>query len=97
MQGSGRLSVARDRQAHEPFARFAAGDQGEIHMESLNRIGRALLVVSALSLPAVASAETPQTAPKAATAKKDDAAKKKDHAMHQGAAKAHKPDVKAKK
>jgi hypothetical protein len=56
-------------------------------MESFNRIGRALLVVSALSLPALASAETPQTAPKACAAKKQDAAKKKDHA----GARVHKP------
>ena len=66
-------------------------------MESLNRIGRALLVVSALSLPALASAEPPQDAPKAATAKKEDAAKKKAP-MHSTAAKAHKPgDAKEKK
>ena len=63
-------------------------------MESFNRIGRALLVVSALSLPALASAETPQTAPKASAAKKQDAAKKREHA----AAKVHKPaDAKEKK
>lgn len=67
-------------------------------MESLNRIGRALLVVSALSLPALARAETPQSPPKAAaTAKKTDAAKKKDHAMHRDVAKPHKPEVKDKK
>ena len=63
-------------------------------MQSFHRIGRALLVVSALSLPALASAETPQTAPKASTAKKEDAAKKKDHAMHNAGAKAHKPQEK---
>lgn len=67
-------------------------------MESLNRIGRALLVVSALSLPALARAEGPQAPPKAAaTAKKTDTAKKKDHAMHKDVAKPHKPEVKDKK
>lgn len=65
-------------------------------MESLNRFGRALLVVTALSMPALASAETPQEAPKSSAVKKDDAVKKKDHAMH--TAKAHKAaDAKEKK
>jgi hypothetical protein len=51
-------------------------------MESLNRIGRALLVVSALGLPAFASAEAPPAKPGAA-AKKDAAPKAKK--AHKGA------------
>ena len=50
-------------------------------MESLNRIGRALLVVSALALPAAALAEQPPAGKPAAGAKKDTKAKK----THKGA------------
>ena len=48
-------------------------------MESLNRIGRALLVVSALALPAAALAEQPPAGKPAAGAKKDTTKAKKTH------------------
>lgn len=64
-------------------------------MASLNSIGRALLVVSALSLPALAHAETPGSAPKpAVAAKKPDSAQHKHSAMHHDPSKpVHKADA----
>jgi len=46
-------------------------------MASLNRIGRALVIVSALGLPAFASAEAPANSPKPAAAAKKEAKAKK--------------------
>ena len=53
-------------------------------MDSLTRIGRALLVVSALAVPAAALAEQPPAKPApGASAKKDSTAKAKK--VHKGA------------
>jgi hypothetical protein len=48
-------------------------------MESLTRIGRALVIVSALGLPAAALAEQPPANGKPAAAAKKDAKAKKVH------------------
>ena len=65
-------------------------------MASLNSIGRALLVVSALSLPALASAQASASPPKPAVAakKQDPSAQHKHGTMHNDPSKpVHKADA----